>query len=71
MGALILAKLEPGCHTPRSKFYALKLHWFHSWLLLKLINVVFVSTHEQKSDYLTKALNAVKFAENRSSSMGW
>ena len=26
MGALILAKLEPGRHTPRSKFYALKLH---------------------------------------------
>ena len=32
MGALILAKLEPGQHTPRSKFYAIKLHWFCSWL---------------------------------------
>ena len=71
MSALILAKLEPGRHTPCSKFYALKLHWFRSWLLPKLINIIFVSTHEQKADYLTKALNAVKFAENRSLSMGW
>ena len=29
-GALILAKLEPGRHTVRSKFYALRLHWFRS-----------------------------------------
>ena len=26
MGALVLAKLEPGCHTPPLKFYAKKLH---------------------------------------------
>jgi hypothetical protein len=32
IGALTLAKLEPGQHTPRSKFYALRLHWFRSWL---------------------------------------
>ena len=29
-GALTLANLEPGRDTPRSKFYALKLHWFRS-----------------------------------------
>ena len=28
MGAMVLANLEPGRDTPRSKFYALKLHWF-------------------------------------------
>ena len=71
MGALILAKLEPGHHTPRSKFYALKLHWFRSWLIPKLINIIFVKTHEQKADYSTKSLNPVKFAENWSLSMGW
>ena len=27
-GALILATLEPGRHTPRSEFYSIKLHWF-------------------------------------------
>ena len=30
MGALRLAQLEPGRTTPRSKFYALKLHWLDS-----------------------------------------
>jgi hypothetical protein len=28
MGALKLSQLEPGQNTPRSKFYALKSHWF-------------------------------------------
>jgi hypothetical protein len=32
MGALTLANLEPGRTTPRSKLYAIKMHWFHSWL---------------------------------------
>ena len=27
-GTLILANLENGRHTPRSKFYAIKQHWF-------------------------------------------
>ena len=31
-GTLILANIENGCHTPRSKLYAIKLHWFLSWL---------------------------------------
>ena len=64
MGALILAKLEPGCHTPHSKFYAIKLHWFRSWLIPKLIEIVFVRTHLQKADYLTKPLNSIKIATN-------
>jgi hypothetical protein len=32
-GALTLARLEPGRTTPRSKFYAIKHHWFRSWLM--------------------------------------
>ena len=71
MGAFILAKLEPGRHTPQSKFYALKLHWFRSLLHPKQIEVTFVSTHDQKADYLTKPLNPVKFAANQFLSMGW
>jgi hypothetical protein len=27
-GALTLANMEPGRVTPRSKFYAIKMHWF-------------------------------------------
>ena len=53
MGSLILAILEPGQHTPRLKFYVIKLHWFRYWLLPKLIEMVFVLTHLQKADYLT------------------
>jgi hypothetical protein len=57
-GALTLAKLEPGRHTPRSKFYALRLHWFHSWLKPRDIEIVHVGTKDQKADYLTKPLTA-------------
>ena len=71
MEAFILAKLKPGQNTPRLKFYAIKLHCFRSWLLPKLIEIVFVSTHLQKADYLTKPLNPVKFVANRLLSMGW
>jgi hypothetical protein len=28
ISALTLANLEPGRHTPRSKHYAIKRHWF-------------------------------------------
>ena len=36
--------LEPGRHTPRSKFYALKLHWFRSWLIPKKVGIFFVES---------------------------
>ena len=70
-GALILARLEPGRHTPRSKYYALKLHWFRSWLLPKKINIVFVDTLNQRADFLTKTLSPVLYKRNRFLSMGW
>ena len=70
-GALILAKLEPGRHTPRSKFYAIKLHWFRSWLKPKSIEIVFCPTAEQKADFLTKALTKEVFERIRRLSMGW
>lgn len=41
-GALILANLEPKQHTPQSKFYTQKLHWFHSWLKPKQIEIEFI-----------------------------
>jgi hypothetical protein len=71
IGALTLAKLEPGRHTPRSKFYALRLHWFRSWLKPREIEIVHVSTKEQKADYLTKPLTAQLFKNCRFLSMGW
>ena len=71
MGALRLAKLEPGQHTPRSKFYALKLHWFRSWLKPREIEIIHCPTADQKADYLTKPLGPTLFEACRFLSMGW
>jgi len=71
MGALRLAQLEPGQHTPRSKFYAIKLHWFRSWLTPREIEIVHCPTADQKADYLTKPLGPTLFEACRFLSMGW
>jgi hypothetical protein len=71
MGALRLAHLEPGQNTPRSKFYALKLHWFRSWLKPKEIEIIHCSTKDQKADFLTKPLTRTSFEACRFLSMGW
>jgi hypothetical protein len=71
IGALTLAQLEPGRHTPRSKFYALRLHWFRSWLKPREIEIVHISTKDQKADYLTKPLTSQLFQRCRMLSMGW
>ena len=70
-GALILSTLEPGRHTPRSKFYALKLHWFRSWLIPKKIGISFIETEKQHADFLTKSMSPIPFKRNRKLSMGW
>ena len=72
-GALILSTLEPGRHTVRSKFYALRLHWFRDWVHNPENNIAikFVSTDLQKADFLTKALPAATLKINRRLSMGW
>ena len=72
-GALILANLEPGRHTVRSKFYALRLHWFRKWVHNPENNITiqFVGTDLQKADFLTKALPASTLKVNRRLSMGW
>ena len=70
-GALILATLEPGRHTPRSKFYAIKLHWFRSWLKPKSIVIIFCPTKERKADFLTKPLTKDVFQSNQNLSIGW
>jgi hypothetical protein len=71
IGALTLAQLEPGRHTPRSKFYALRLHWFRSWLKPREIEIVHIKSQDQKADYLTKPLTSQLFQRCRLLSMGW
>ena len=70
-GALTLANLEPGRNTPRSKFYALKLHWFRSWLKPNKISINFCPTKAQKADFLNKHLAKTNFEDNRKLVMGW
>ena len=44
VGALTLANLEPGQTTPRTKHYAVKLHWFRSKLKPNRITVIKIDT---------------------------
>jgi hypothetical protein len=56
-GALTLANLEPGRITPRSKHYAVKLHWFRSKLDpggKHPITIVKIDTAMQRADILKK-----------------
>lgn len=71
VGALTLANLEPGRVTPRSKFYAVKMHWFRSQLQPNNIIVVKVATKDQKADIMTKGLRKEKFVNNRQLLCGW
>jgi hypothetical protein len=71
MGALRLSQLEPGRNIPRSKFYALKLHWFRSCLKPREIEILHCPTQDQKADYLTKVLGPILFEACWLLSMGW
>ena len=70
-GALKLAQMEPGRHTPRSKFYAIKLHWFRSKLQPNAIELKYIKSEDQKADFLTKSLSVAAFERNRKLSCGW
>ena len=70
-GALILANLEPGRMTPRSKHYGVKYHWFREHLKPNNIEVLKIDTEDQQADILTKALRTHKFELNRHQLMGW
>ena len=71
VGALTLANMEPGRMTPRSKFYAVKYHWFRSHLKPNRIEVVKIDTKEQRADILTKGLTQVTFEQVRRLLCGW
>ena len=65
IGALILAKLEPGQMTSRSKHYAVKYHWFCSKLKPNNIAVEKIDTKLQKADILTKRIRKDLFENIR------
>ena len=70
-GCLILANMEPGRNTPRSKHYAIKQHWFRSHLEPGVIEIKKIDTTEQKADILTKGMGREKFKEIRLLLCGW
>jgi hypothetical protein len=70
-GALKLANLESGRTTTNSKFYALKYHWFRSWLSPNKIEMKYIKTNEQKADFMTKQLPTAPFEASRKLVCGW
>jgi Reverse transcriptase (RNA-dependent DNA polymerase) len=70
-GALRLATLEPGRSTPRSKHYAVKMHWFREKLKPNEIEIQKIDTKVQRADILTKSLRTDSFRDNRKLSCGW
>ena len=71
MGALTLDNMEPGRMTPRSKFYAIKYHWFHSHLEPNKISVEKIAMDSQCADILTKGLTQATFENIRKLLCGW
>ena len=76
-GCLHLANMDPGQHTPCSKFYDCKVHWFRAHLKSSQenengkIKVLKIDTKEQLSDLFTKPLDAATFTYLREKLMGW
>ena len=71
VGALTLANLEPGRITPRSKFYAIKYHWFRSHLKPNRVQVEKIETKDQRADILTKQPPLATFEAIRKLLCGW
>ena len=70
-GALALAKLDPGQHTARSKFFDSKVHWFRSFLKPNSIVVEKIETENQLGDLFTKGLKRDQFEILRKKMIGW
>jgi hypothetical protein len=74
MGALTLANMELLCTTPRSKHYAMRYHWFRSFLnddRDRGYDIIKVASADQMADILMKALREEPFRKNRLLMMGW
>lgn len=70
-GCLILANMERGRTTPRSKHFAIKQHWFKEHLVPGKVVVEKIGTEDQKANMMTKSLGAVQFVRERKMLCGW
>jgi hypothetical protein len=59
--------------SPRTKHYAVKLHWF--WSIINdpsfKISIIKIDTKDQQADYLTKGMPSPAFKECRKLTQGW
>jgi hypothetical protein len=62
IGALALGKLELSLMTPRSKYYAIKYHWFQEHIGPCNIERVKRISENQLGDLFTKQLSGIKFS---------
>jgi transposase InsO family protein len=69
--ALILAKMLPPEHTPRSKFFHLETVWFREEIVKRCIELKKVVTTDQLGDMFTKGLSKVVFEYLRFKLCGW
>lgn len=69
--ALILAKMLPPEHTPRSKFFHLETVWFREEIVKRCIELKKVVTTDQLGDMFTKGLPRVAFEYLRLKLCGW
>ena len=70
-GALILANLEPGRQTSRSKHFAIKFHWFREELEPNGIEILKIESKDQIADILTKGVTKDLFQGLRKMLLGW
>ena len=57
--------------TNRTRYYAVKWHWFWDAVRNNKVKIEPIATNEQDADYLTKGLVQEPFESNRKSNQGW
>ena len=57
--------------TNRTRYYAVKWHWFWDAVRNNKVKIEPIATNEQDTDYLTKGLVQEPFESNRKSNQGW
>ena len=67
--ALLLATTQRV--TNRTRYYAVKWHWFWDAVRQGKVKVERIDSSNQKADYFTKGLVQETFESNRKSNQGW
>ena len=57
--------------TNRTRYYAVKWHWFWDAVRTGKVQIAPIATSEQAADYLTKGLVKEPFESNRRANQGW